>query len=277
MVGGSRDAAAGTRRPAVADAYDAFARNYDDFTAHHNYEAWTADLERLAKEAGLRGTRQLDIACGTGKSFLPFLERGYEVSACDISPAMLERALLKADGRVALSVQDMRALPRLGSFDLVTCLDDAVNYCLTEDELIQALHGVRRNLDPDGVALFDTNTLAAYRAYYHFATVIQAEGTVLVWDGRTSSELAAGEIAQAAFVALERRPDGWWSRAEAMHRQRHYPEEAVRAALAAAGLECAASYGMTLDGSFSEEIDDLKNSKAVYIARHRTRATREGR
>src|SRR6185369_2545917 len=129
---GARRAAAGRRRGAamvrVSDharvAYDAFARDYDDFTAHHDYEAWMTDLEAFALDAGLRGMRLLDVACGTGKSFGPLLERGYAVTACDLSPAMLALASAKAGGRAELSVQDMRALPALGTFDLITCLDD---------------------------------------------------------------------------------------------------------------------------------------------------------
>src|ERR1700760_4480240 len=116
-------------------AYDALAPYYDEFTAHHDYEGWTATLESLARAAGLSGRRLLDVACGTGKSFLPFLARGYTVTACDISPAMVERAAAKAGGRVELHVADMRELPRLGAFDLVTVLDDALNYLLDAAEL----------------------------------------------------------------------------------------------------------------------------------------------
>ena len=35
-------------------AYEAIAPVYDDFTAHHNYEAWIAMLLELAAENGLR-------------------------------------------------------------------------------------------------------------------------------------------------------------------------------------------------------------------------------
>ena len=248
-------------------AYDAFAPFYDEFTAHHDYDAWTATLEALARRAGLSGRRLLDVACGTGKSFLPFLERGYEVTACDLSAAMLEHAGRKAGGRAALHVADMRGLPRLGTFDLVTVLDDALNYLLTEDELAAALRGVRRNLAPGGVAVFDVNTLMAYRVLFASATVIQAEGRVQVWRGRARRDFAAAELASADHIALERRTDGWWSATESRHHQRHHPEATVRDALAAAGLQLASVHGMHLDGSVDAGYDELTNSKAVFIAR----------
>jgi SAM-dependent methyltransferase len=250
----------------VRDAYDRFAPFYDLFTRHHNYDEWTATLEGLARDAGLRGKRLLDVACGTGKSFLPFLERGYEVTACDISPAMAAIAERKAAGRAHVAVHDMRSLPRLGEFDLVCCLDDAVNHLLHQAELRTALTAMRANLAPGGVLVFDANTLMAYRGFFASATVVQSDERVLVWDGRTPADMPAGGAADAELLALERDGD-WWSRTRSRHRQRHYPEVTIRAALAAAGLPWVATHGMYLDGSVTAGFDEIENSKAVYVAR----------
>src|SRR5215210_3637169 len=91
-------------------AYDLLAADYDAFTAHHDYERWTATLEALARRHGASGHRLLDLACGTGKSFLPFLRRGYSVTACDISPAMTRRARAKAGSRADVLERDVREL-----------------------------------------------------------------------------------------------------------------------------------------------------------------------
>jgi SAM-dependent methyltransferase len=248
-------------------AYDAFAPHYDAFTAHHDYETWTRTLERLARAHGLHGTRLLDVACGTGKSFLPFLERGYEVIACDISPAMAERAAAKAGGRARVEVHDMRSLPRLGAFDLVCCLDDAVNYVLSAQELEATFAGLARNLAPGGVVVFDANSLAAYRTFFASLNVVVAgNGHVLVWDGHASADFGPGGLAQATVEALSRREDGTWVRERSAHLQRHHPRETVERALDGAGLRTAAVYGMHLDGSTTDTLDELDNSKAVYIA-----------
>src|SRR5215207_2306258 len=112
-------------------AYDALAPVYDGLTAHHDHERWLAQLLDLACRHGLAGTRALDVACGTGKSFMPLVRRGWEVTACDLSPTMAARARRRARGHgVQVRVADMRRLPVLcAGADLVTCLDDAVNYC----------------------------------------------------------------------------------------------------------------------------------------------------
>jgi 2-polyprenyl-3-methyl-5-hydroxy-6-metoxy-1,4-benzoquinol methylase len=154
------------REMSAAQAYDAMAPFYDRFTAHHDYELWVGGLLRLAYEHGLAGSRALDAGCGTGKSFVPLLTRGFEVTACDASPAMLEVAAGKAGAGVALRCADLRELEALGEFDLITCLDDVANYLTEPDDLTSALRGLARNLRPGGVLVFDANTLATYRSFF---------------------------------------------------------------------------------------------------------------
>src|SRR5215211_9378721 len=120
--------------PSAAEAYERLAPFYDELTREHNYEPWTSALEDAARRFGVSGRRLLDVACGTGKSFLPFLRRGYAVTACDLSVEMAAIAAAKAPGADVL-VADVRTLERLGSFDLITWLDDSVNYLLDQDEL----------------------------------------------------------------------------------------------------------------------------------------------
>lgn len=248
--------------------YDAFAADYDAFTAHHDYEAWTADIERLALEAGLRGHRLLDVACGTGKSFLPMLERGYAVTACDISPAMLEVAAEKAGGRAELHVLDMRELPVLGAFDLVTCLDDAVNYVHDPRELVAAFAGFARNLAHNGVAVFDVNSLSAYEAFFGALSVVPDADRVLVWRGSVTAPLAPGSAATATVEALHRAGDGTWTATRHEHRQRHHAASLLEFALTAAGLQVRRVAGMHTDGTITDGFDEAENSKALYVVGH---------
>jgi len=247
-------------------AYDVFAPFYDDFTAHHDYESWTADLEGLARDWGLTGSRLLDVGCGTGKSFLPFLRRGWTVAGCDLSPAMLERARVKAPA-AQLVACDMRELPVLGEFDLVACIDDGLNYLADLADVRRALDGMRRNLAAGGLALFDVNTLATYRGFFASCSVVAGPESVLVWQGRTPRDADPGVLADATITAFSRRDGGAWSRADSHHRQRHHPAAAVGAALHDAGLEPLAVYGQGLDGKPSRGLDELRHTKAVFIAR----------
>lgn len=238
--------------------YEAMAPVYDAFTGHYESEEWIADLIKVLEGLGLSGKRLLDVGCGTGTSFLPMLAKGWEVTGCDISPAMLELAREKSGGGVQLSVADMLELPEFGEFDLVWALDDAVNYLLSPDELRQALAGMRANLAPSGLLLFDVNELRAYRTFFAEDTVVEREGRRLVWRGLAAPDVPPGSICESQ---MEIAPGEVLT-----HRQRHFPEAQVQAALVGAGLECLAVYGHGLDGIPTQPLAPT-HTKAIYIAR----------
>jgi SAM-dependent methyltransferase len=253
--------AVGTAR----EAYDDLAPAYDLLTADYPYERWLVVLEGLARSHGLRGRRVLDVACGTGKSFLPLLARGWQVVGCDISAEMLARAAAKAPG-ARLVQADMRALERLGSFDLVTCLDDALNYLLVEDELRAALAGIRRNLAPSGIAVWDLNTLAMYRAAFARDRTTDRDGVFLAWRGETATGLEPGGPAQATVDVFAPARDGLWERRSSVHRQRHWPVSVVRSVALRAGLRVLAVPGQHEGAVLEPALDELVHSKAVYLA-----------
>jgi ubiquinone/menaquinone biosynthesis C-methylase UbiE len=244
----------------VKRTYDAFAPAYDEFNKGYMYERWTGRLLGKAEEAGLQGKRLLDVACGTGLSFVALLERGWQVTGCDISPAMLERARDRVGDAATLVAADMRTLPDLGEFDLIWSLNDSLNYLLSQVELEAALAGMRRNLAPGGIVLFDVNTLTVYRTFFSKEQVVETNGRRLVWKGQMSSaKIEPGSINEAHFEA-----EGEGAGAE-VHRQRHFPEAEVRAALETAGLRCLRVFG-ELDGDLYPELDEDFHTKAVYLA-----------
>jgi SAM-dependent methyltransferase len=262
---GSVDAAAAQPGSQWAEqAYEAIAPVYDDFTAHHDYELWLGHLLPKVRGHGLSGCRLLDVGCGTGKSFLPMLERGWEVTACDISPSMLELAQAKAGGAAQLSVADMRELPRFGEFDLVWALDDAINYLLSTEELGEALSGMRANLAPGGLLMFDVNTLQTYRTFFAEEQRVERGGRQLIWRGQGSVDVPPTSISEARF---EIETNGGSDVETHIHRQRHFPEAEVRERLRAAGLECLDVYGHGFDAVPKQPVEELVHSKAVYIAR----------
>ena len=84
-------------------AYAVLAPAYDLLTAEYAYGPWLSAIERVAREHGLAGHRLLDVGCGTGKSFLPLMQRGFHVTACDISPEMVALAREKVGTSVDVS------------------------------------------------------------------------------------------------------------------------------------------------------------------------------
>ena len=261
-----------TRPIGAAEAYGRMAPLYDVFTAHHDYELWLGHLLPACRRAGLSGRRVLDVGCGTGKSFMPLLEAGWEVTGCDLAPEMLEIASHKATGRAELLEADAAELPVLGRFDLVMAIDDVVNYLLTAEALEAFFRGARRNLAPGGVLLFDANTLATYRTFFAETTAASgADGTELRSRGLTSADAPPGVLAEISFEA--RASDGRPLMEPVPHAQRHHPPDELIAALESAGLRSAALYGHNEDAVLQMPLDDFEHAKAIHIAT----ARREGR
>jgi SAM-dependent methyltransferase len=249
----------------TASEYDAFAPYYDAFTAASDYEAFTREALALTRRHGLRGTRLLDLACGTGKSFLPLLRRGFQVTGCDSSSAMLAEAARRAPG-VRLVHADMRALPRLGRFDLVTCLDDSLNYLLSEHELAAAFAGIEASLDEGGLALFDLNSLIAYRTTFACDSVLEDRRVLYAWRGSSSPGASPGCLSEATVDVFAPADGELYTRVTTRHRQRHFPRVAVLTLLADAGLRPLGVHGVLADCSLVEPADESVHLKVLYIA-----------
>jgi SAM-dependent methyltransferase len=252
--------------PRARSEYDAFAPYYDAFTAGSDYHAWTCELLLLAARHGVRGGTLLDLACGTGKSFTGFLEHGFRVTGCDASTAMLAEAACRAPATTLLKA-DLRSLPELGRFDLVTCFDDSLNYLPDESCLAAAFVGIEKNLDSGGLALFDLNSLLAYRTTFASHALSERDRIVFAWRGSSTPGAAEGCAAEAIIDVFAPDPDGRYIRVTTRHAQRHFPQDRVVELLADAGLECISVHGVLEDCSLVEPAMETDHLKLLYTAR----------
>jgi len=250
--------------PAEA-AYEGLAPYYDELTRDHDYEGWTRHLEETALRFGVSGQSLLDAACGTGKSFLPFLRRGYAVTAYDISPEMVALARDKAP-EADLFVADLRAPGQVGSFDLITCLDDSLNYLVEEGDMDAAFGGFAANLAPDGVLVFDLNTLSTYRTTFACDMTQDGPGLFLAWRGGCGASEAPGCLAELVVEAFRETEPGLYERVTTRHTQRHHPRPGVERALAEAGLAAVGVFGQLPDGSLDAYASEERHHKLVYFA-----------
>lgn len=252
------------------EAYEAFAPIYNEFNHLNDYEMWLgrALLPELEKH-GLRQGRVLDVGCGTGRAFGPLLRRGWEVTGCDLSPAMLEQARGEAGDQIELAVADMRELPVFGEFELVIALNDPVNYLMGDGDLERAFRGIHANLAEGGLAIFDCNSWSTYMGTYSTEIrKVEHEGHRWVWRG-------VGEIGGDPTM-FESRIEGDGLEEPISHQERYRSEDEVREAMAAAGLDCLAVLGMEeVDGEvvLSAPPEDERHYKIVYIGRKASRTS----
>jgi len=248
---------------ASKQAYDVLAPSYEAFTLGfgYQYETWTATLLAKAEEEGLQGNRLLDVACGTGFSFITLLDRGWQVTGCDISPAMIEAARAKAGDRAELMVADMRELPVLGEFDLIWAVNTPLVYLLDREELEATLAGMRRNLAPGGLVLFDAITMKTARAFFSERFEVEREGKSFTWTGKLAAADVVPGVVGGGRLEEAGKPDLAHD-----HAMRHSSEEEFRAAIEAAGLRCEQVFGEQ-DGQLDPELDEDEHSVSVYLCR----------
>ena len=152
----------------VKSFYDQLASNY-----HLIFEDWEASIRRQASVLGAILEREcgpaltvkvLDCACGIGTQALGLVKMGFQVTACDLSSAAVERTRKEAETRglnVPTFVADMLDLTEIpdGEFDAVICMDNSLPHLESEEQLLQAAIQMRRKLRPG--ALF----MASIRDY----------------------------------------------------------------------------------------------------------------
>lgn len=135
------------------DATRARVEDYFDRTATQTWERLTSDapvskirqtvragrdrmralmLSRLPED--LTGVRVLDAGCGAGQMTAELATRGADVTAVDISPALIEVAQARlpesARGRVRFVASDM--LSDLGAHDFVVAMDSLIYYSVPD-------------------------------------------------------------------------------------------------------------------------------------------------
>lgn len=250
---------------AALSTYEKYAAIYDELNHHNNYEMWLGEkLLPELEQRGLRTGRALDVGCGTGRAFAPLLRRGWQVRGCDISPAMLARAREQFGDAVELDVADMRELPVFGSFELVLVMNDAVNYLIGEGELELALRGLRANLAPHGLLLFDCNSKLMFDlAFEPMEEEVEKDGKRWTWTGLGRAEESV-PVYQVRIEGDDTEP--------ILNQERYFEIDEVEAAVAAAGVELLAVLGQREEGTevvLREPPDDDADHKVVYIARAR--------
>ncbi len=138
---------------------------YDELSPFYHliFADWEASIERQAvildqlirQEWGADANAILDVSAGIGTQTLGLAQRGYTLSASDLSPKAIDRARREAEKRgldIAFSVADMRqahkhhALP----FDVVISCDNAVPHLLSDADIREAFRVFYHCLRPGG-------------------------------------------------------------------------------------------------------------------------------
>jgi len=181
----------------------------------------------------------LDLACGEGTFAVAMAKQDFMVTGVDQSPEMIELARKKAaqEGvQVSFLQGDMRNLDFSSTFDVVTCWFDSLNYLLELDDLTATFRGVVKALSPNGLFIFDMNTIywLATLAQRYPCTVERETDTIFqVHRHSYNFETNIGTFHITGFIQEGHR---WLRRVDETHKERGYTLEEVRTVLKKSGL-----------------------------------------
>ena len=186
------------------EAYTSFASVYDIFMDNIPYEEWAEYLSRLLAEYEVTDGIVLDLGCGTGTLTELMAARGFDMIGVDYSEEMLEIAMEKRaeSGRdILYLLQDMREFELYGTVRAVISICDSLNYITEEAELEEVFRLVNNYLDPEGVFIFDFNTVYKYREILGDQTIAESrEDCSFIWDNYYYEEEQINEYELSLFL-----------------------------------------------------------------------------
>lgn len=198
---------------------------------------WTEDV--LARHGA--GPRVLDVGCGTGRDAAWLHHRaGREVTGIDTSQAMLTHAGTHHPGP-AYHLADMRDFALGATFDAIVCLDSALLYCHTNEDLAAFLARCRAHLTPGGLLVAEMRNGAFFLGNTELLDAPRTAG--FAWRGTTYTSHTTLWIDHGAQLLRRRRT--WTASDGSLPDERHsawrllFPQE-LRYFLTTAGFEVLA-------------------------------------
>lgn len=230
----------------MGEIYDKYAEIYDATGQDEFGKRMLVDLHKILKEVGIQPSRALDLACGTGTVAVLLAQEGIEAWGVDASDKMLSVARRKAELLhlpVTFVKQDMRCLNLGRTFDLITCFYDAINYILSESELQTVFDRVAEHLNPDGLFVFDANTISALRDVWGNNSFADDDGDVAyIWNNRYDPETGLATLTATFFVKRPQIGENMYERFVEVHVEKGYPIKLLELMLQRAGLTVITQY-----------------------------------
>lgn len=244
--------------------YSVFAKYYDSLTANIDYKKRAEYFhEIIQKFRRTNGNILLDLACGTGSISEEMAHLGYDVIGVDYSDEMLDIALNKkfdSGLNIQYLCQDMRKLDMYGSMDITICALDSINHLASIDDVKKVFSNIALFSEPDGLFIFDVNTLYKHREILADNTfTYETDEVYCVWENTLVPETDEVRM-NLEFFELEK--SGLYSRSSDNFSEKAYSEKEIENLLTETGFEILGKYG---DDTFAPPAPTCQ--RIVYVAR----------
>ncbi|MBR5359279.1 MAG: class I SAM-dependent methyltransferase [Lachnospiraceae bacterium] len=251
------------------EMYKDFASVYDDLMDNVPYEEWVAHVTDILNEYGIDNGLVLDLGCGTGNVTRLLAEEGYDMIGIDLSEDMLSVAMSKEEvscregENILYLCQDMREFELYGTVRAVVSLCDSINYLLTKEDIITVCRLVNNYLDPEGIFVFDFNTVCKYRAIGDSVIAENRDDCSFIWENYYDEETHINEYELTLFMKEEagKDPDVYRKSVEE-HIQKGYSVNEMKDYIEKSGLIPLKMF----DADTLKEADD-KSERVLVIAK----------
>lgn len=242
------------------EMYEDFALVYDRFMDETPYEEWCQFVVGRLKQDQITDGILLDLGCGTGSMTELLAKQGYDMIGVDLSDSMLDIAMEKraqSGHNILYLQQDMREFELYGTVRAVICLCDSLNYLLEEDDLLTTFKLVNNYLDPNGLFIFDFNTVYKYETVIGDSTIAEnREDCSFIWENYYTAEDQINEYDLTIFVKQQK---DLFRKFTETHLQRGYTLETMKRLVEQSGLIFVEALDADTHGSVTE------TSERIYV------------
>lgn len=136
---------------------------YLDLYKHRDTNDAKKIISLISKNITLpKGSKVLDLACGSGRHSILFAGKGYNVLGIDLSGYLIKQAekitklkYPQYSERLKFEIKDMRDISHKNEFDLIVNLFSSFGYFDTDKENYRVVNGVSKALKKGGFFFFD--------------------------------------------------------------------------------------------------------------------------
>ena len=223
------------------NAYQNLAASYDRLTNDVDYENWVDFAHAILEREGLKVRTVADLACGTGSATRILAQRGYRVTAVDLSEDMLTEAMDKCadlENLPAFVHQNLAELKLPRGVDMAVCFLDSLDYILDPADCEKAIQRTYKALNPGGIFIFDVNTPEKLRAMDGQVFLDEDDDVYCVWRGEFDEETNICSYGMDLF----QRDGDVWQRSFEEHREYAYSTAQLKQYLRDAGFTAIRVY-----------------------------------
>ncbi|WP_296558212.1 class I SAM-dependent methyltransferase [uncultured Acetobacterium sp.] len=233
--------------------YEEFAQVYDELMKEIDYSKWSDYIQRLFLNSKREIKTVLEFGCGTGNITCKLGQMGLNMTAVDLSEAMLTVADEKADRMGLKNIQfylgDMSNFQINQTFDAVISCCDSVNYLPDLEALQSFFLSSYECLESEGLLLFDVNTVTKYKKTIMDNTyVYDLDEIFCVWENEPHF---AENAMHFNLTFFEKNKNGTYNRHEETQVQYFFTIEDIHRCLTTIGFKNMKYYdfGTFLQGS----------------------------